>query len=101
MEEDTVISNECVFQNILDTCSINKIYGLKELSATQESTVVHCFHKRQDEFHTKINSEFSTWKYNTDCYSACTSREKIGQYLRMRKKKMENSGELRTPAKLD
>ena len=33
-----------------------------------------------------------------DCYSAYTSREKIGRYLRKRKKKMENSGELFTPA---
>ena len=61
MEEDTVMSNKCVLGNILDTCSINKKYGLKELSVTQKSTIVCCTHERQYEFYTKVNAEISTW----------------------------------------
>ena len=99
MVEDTAISNEYAFRNILDSCSISKRYGSKELSATQKSTIVRCSHQRQDEFHTKNNAEFSTWKYHTDCYSAYTCREKIERHLRKRKKEMENSGESCTPAK--
>ena len=87
MEEDTVISNECIFRNVLDTCSINKRDRSKELSATQKSKVVRCSDERQDEFHTKNNSELSAWKYHVDCYSTNTSRERIRRYLKKKKRK--------------
>ena len=97
MVEDIATSNECALRNIMDSCRISKRCGSKELSATQKSTIVRCSHQRQDEFHTKNNAEFSTWKYHTDCYSTYTSREKIERHLRKRKKEMENSGESCTP----
>ena len=53
----------------------------------------------QDEFHTKINAEFQLGNITETVNNTHKSREKIGQYLRKRKKKIVNSGELCIPAK--
>ena len=86
MEVEITPSNECVFRNVLDTCNITKKYGLKELSATQKSTIQQCSHKRNDGFHSTIYTDCDKWIYHTDCYSAYTSKEKIARYLKRRQK---------------
>ena len=40
--EDESCINECIFRDILDTCSLNKKYGFKELSVEQSNTIQRC-----------------------------------------------------------
>lgn len=75
-----------LFQNTLDKRSI-KIYGTKELCATQKSTIQQCSQERGDGFHSRIYSDFDKWIYHTCCYSAYSSRKKIARYLKKCKKK--------------
>ena len=49
MEVDITLSNQCFFRNILDKRSM-KIYGKRELSTTQKSTLQRCSQKRDNGF---------------------------------------------------
>ena len=71
--EDTC-SNQCVFCDILVSCSINKKYGTKELSATQKGTLDRCSEERQDGFYDKFLTDLDKCIHHTDCYSTYTRR---------------------------
>ena len=65
MELDNELRNECVFRDVLETCTLHKKYGAKELSSIQKSTIQRCSQERNDGF--TIYTGFSKWSCHSDC----------------------------------
>ena len=81
--EDESCINECIFRDILDTCSMNKKYGFKELSVEQSNTIQRCSMERNVSFYQTVYTKFEKRRYHNDCYCAYTSR-KIARCLKKR-----------------
>ena len=73
--------NECIFRDVLESCSVDKCYAVNELTKTRKDTVISSNIKQKDDFH-KIIENFSTFKYHDLCYTYYTSKEKINRHLK-------------------
>lgn len=89
--KDEPCINECVFRDVLDTCSLNKKYGSKELSVAQNSTIQKYSMRRNDDLYQTVYSKSEERRYHNDCYWAYTSKEKISRYLKKRKLDLNTS----------
>ena len=77
MDEST--HNQCLFSEVLDSCSIEKTYAASALSSVRKQTVIKASHQREDSLHETIND--GDLIYHTLCYSAYTSKEKIQLFI--------------------
>ena len=73
--------NECIFRDVLESCSVGKCYAVNELTKTRKETVISSSVKRKDDFH-QIIQNFSTFKYHDLCYAYYNSKDKINRYLK-------------------
>lgn len=78
---DVSVTNECVFREYLDVCTIEKDYAANELTDVRKAKVVECSILRQDILSSKLD-DFGTLKYHTQCYLAYISNDKIKRHLK-------------------
>ena len=53
--------NECVFRDVLESCSVDKCYAANELTKIRKENIISSSMKRKDGFHQVIEN-FSTFK---------------------------------------
>ena len=78
---DVSVTNECVFREYLDVCTIEKDYATNELTDVRIAKVIDCSIRRQDILSSKLD-DFGILKYHTQCYQAYTSNDKINRHLK-------------------
>ena len=76
---------QCIFEEILPSCSQAKKFEKNILSQMRKEKVISCSHERKDNFHTQIEQTFSDMKIHTDCYINYTSKDKIARLLKKMK----------------
>lgn len=74
-------TNECIFQDVVESCAVDKCYAKNELTKNRKETVISSSIKRKDDFHQRIEN-FSSYKYHNLCYTYYTSKEKIDRHLK-------------------
>ena len=76
---------QCIFKEILPSCSQAKKFEKNALSQMRKEKVIACSHERKDNFHIQIEQTFSDMKFHTDCYINYTSKDKIARLLKKMK----------------
>ena len=71
--------NICLFREIVDICSIDKVYAEKELTETRRQTIIESSQRRKDSFASQLTDTHK--KYHTQCYLHYTSKQKIKRHL--------------------
>ena len=71
--------NSCLFRDVVDICSIEKVYESNELTEIRRQKVIECSHQRMDSFASQLNESHK--KYHTQCYLYYTSKQKIKRHV--------------------
>ena len=64
-------SNQRIFWDVLESCSVDKCYVVNELTKTRKDTVISSSIKPKDDFH-QIIENFNAFKYHNLCYTCYT-----------------------------
>ena len=70
--------NSCLFRDVVDICSIEKVYESNELTETRRQKIIESSHQRMDAFASQLNENK---KYHTQCYLYYTSKQKIKRHV--------------------
>ena len=68
-----------IFRDVLEGCTVDKCYSVKELTKTRKDTVTSSRIKSKDDFY-QIIEKFRTFKYHDLCFTYYTFKVKINTY---------------------
>ena len=94
MENSEAIAGvECIFKDILESCSNGKkSFSAKPLSTQQIDVIIERSKLRDDNFGANVQNKNvqHPYQYHTSCYATYTSKDVITKYLNAKRKSGNN-----------